>query len=311
MAPSSQVGLYHYGSPESDVLWLITAIGSTISITNEALRNGELSSRIKQMLPFSLNLNTGELTWGNPKFAKFAKWGNRAGALGDGLNLLGISTNIIKEGWTTENNLDLTFGVIGVYAGWGDIAALWYTGMKALVPTEGFQNTTEVWRDYGISPSFRHCFAEGTRVTMGDGTSKNIEDIDVGDTVLTYNFINKKLEINLVLEKNSTVHIKLIQVIFSNKEEVISTEDHPYYVKGKGLCSFNPDLTYQNYGFRTRKMEVSDLCFTPGKRRLKKVKIVLITQIEKSLKTYNLSKIKNSNCFFVNGVLVNNENETK
>jgi hypothetical protein len=72
-----------------------------------------------------------------------------------------------------------------------------------------------------------------------------------------------------------------------------------------------PELTYQNFGFRTGKMEVSDFCFTIRKRRLKKVKIVQIDQIAKSTKTYNLSKIANSNNYFVNGILVNNESESK
>jgi hypothetical protein len=182
--------------------------------------------------------------------------------------------------------------------------------MKFLVPTEGFQNAA---KDGTIinSPSWRHCFVEGTKVLMGNRTYKNIEDVQIGDTVLTYNFTNSMLEINPVLEKINALHHSLIKIVLSNNEEIISTEDHPYYVRGKGWCSFNPELTFQNCGFRTVKMEVFDFCFTIRKRRLKKVKIVQICRIEKPIMTFNLSKIANSNNYFVNGILVNNEKDTK
>ncbi|AXP80837.1 Hom end-associated Hint [Mariniflexile rhizosphaerae] len=79
-----------------------------------------------------------------------------------------------------------------------------------------------------------NCFAEGSQVLMGDGTTKNIEFIQVGDAVLTYDFIKEKMEINLVLKVDNPIHHKLVKVVFSNGEEIISTEDHPYYVKDKG-----------------------------------------------------------------------------
>lgn len=313
MVPSSGGDGYRYGSPEADILWLISASGYALSKFKESQYIAEISSRLKQLIPFSVNINTGKVQWANPKLLKVGSWAGITGTGGDILHSLGILYNVYGkgEGWTTTNSLDGTFSAIGFYPAWGDAAALWYTGMKGLVQTEGFQNTTEVWRDYGISPSFRHCFAKGTKVMMGNRTLKNIEDIDVGDAVLTYNFSTRKFEINPVLEKICAVDIKLIKVIFSNNKEVISTEDHPYYVKGKGWCSFNPDLTFQKYGFKTEKMEISDFCFTPSKRMLRKVKLVQILQINKMFTTYNLSKIENSNCYFVNGILVNNESDVK
>ena len=35
------------------------------------------------------------------------------------------------------------------------------------------------------------CFAEGVHVVMGDLSYKNIESVQIGATVLTYNFINQ------------------------------------------------------------------------------------------------------------------------
>ncbi|AXP80838.1 hypothetical protein CJ739_1752 [Mariniflexile rhizosphaerae] len=54
-------------------------------------------------------------------------------------------------------------------------------------------------------------------------------------------------------------------------------------------------------------LKVSDYCLTNKGDGLKKIKIVRITQFEKTIKTYNLSKISNSSNYFVNSILVNNE----
>lgn len=151
------------------------------------------------------------------------------------------------------------------------------------------------------------CFAEGSKILMGGGSFRNIELIQVGDTVLTYNFITKELETNPVLKIDAPFHYKLVKVVFSNGEEIVSTEDHPYYVKEKGWCSFNPEQTIKNYGIETKQLEASDYCFTVKGNKLRKVKVVKLVPFEESIKTYNLTEIANSNNYFVNGVLVNNE----
>jgi len=45
--------------------------------------------------------------------------------------------------------------------------------------------------------------------------------------------------------------------------------------------------------------------------KLKRIKVVQIMSFEKSMKTYNLTKIANSNNYFVNGILVNNESKVE
>jgi len=308
--PSNKQNNYRYDHPESDFTWVLSAIVGGISTYNEAQYAIELSNRLSQLQPFSININTGEALWANPKLLKTSKWAGFAGTSGDVLNMLGILYNIRNEGWTTVNTLDFAFGVVGFYPIYGDAAALWYMGVNALVKTEGFKTGCENG-SFINSPAWKHCFAEGTKVLMGDRTTKKIEDVLIGDSVLTFNFTNKKLESNIVIYKINAVDINLIKVIFSNNEEVISTENHPYYVKGKGWCSFNPEMTYQSFGFKVGKIEISDICLTPTKKRLRNVKIIQINKVDRTVKTYNLSKIANSNNYFVNGILVNNENETR
>jgi hypothetical protein len=143
-------------------------------------------------------------------------------------------------------------------------------------------------------------------VLMGDRTLRNIENVKVGDTVLTYNFERKKQEVNPILEIEEAQENKLIEIVFENYIIIVSTEDHPYYIKGKGLCSFNPELTFKKFGIKTNKLEVFDYGFVVKNNKVKKMKIIQINKINKPTKTYNILKIANSNNYFINGILINN-----
>ena len=58
-------------------------------------------------------------------------------------------------------------------------------------------------------------------------------------------------------------------------------------------------------------MEALDFCFSHKQKRLRKLKVMQILLFEKSIKTYNLTRIANSNNYFANDILVNNESDIK
>ncbi|PJB54773.1 MAG: hypothetical protein CO098_19885, partial [Bacteroidetes bacterium CG_4_9_14_3_um_filter_41_19] len=208
----------------------------------------------------------------------------------------------------TETGIDIgaNIGIIYIgaqYGGWyGAGAAALYIGIKWL-----YENPNQEFMKYNQMM----CFSEGSLVVMGDRSLKKIDSIQIGDLVLTYNFAKKGLEINPVLKIDNPVHHQLIKIIFNNGVEIISTEDHPYYVDNKGWCSFSPAKTYNNYKMTVGKLETSDFCLLINGDSLKKVKVEKIVSYESKIITYNLTKIANSNNYFVNGILVNNESETK
>ncbi|MBN1415180.1 MAG: hypothetical protein JW973_08785 [Bacteroidales bacterium] len=243
----------------------------------------------------------------NSKITTFLKIGQTAKFLGFAGNLAGMvptGINIYNNGLNIENSLDFMAGATSFVPVFGWVISPLYKGVINDIPKNpGYWS--QAFDTYTISPF--NCFVEGTKVLMGEGIYKNIESIKIGDTVLTYNFGEKKIEKNTVLKIDAPIHNKLVKIVFSNGVEVISTEDHPYYVKGKGWSSLNPELTFQNYGIEVEKIEISDLCLTTKGNKLKKVKVVNIVTIEKSIKTYNLTRISNSNNYFANGILVNNE----
>ena len=77
------------------------------------------------------------------------------------------------------------------------------------------------------------CFVAGTLVLTSEGLKK-IEDIKIGDKVLATDTKTMKSEYKEVLDTfvrktNELVHI------YIGEEEIVTTTDHPFWVKGKGF----------------------------------------------------------------------------
>ena len=76
------------------------------------------------------------------------------------------------------------------------------------------------------------CFVAGTQVLLADGTTKNIEDVEVGDKVLSYNETTNEYEedevIGLITNPN-TINIARITLVDGTKIEM--NEYHPIYTE--------------------------------------------------------------------------------
>ncbi len=90
------------------------------------------------------------------------------------------------------------------------------------------------------------CFVAGTKVTMADGSQKNIEEIDRGEFVKTlagnYKVLNtfkKKVDKILILNKNiqTTLDHEFLVIKKSDKKKVTeeNIKDYAFYVKAKDL----------------------------------------------------------------------------
>ncbi len=267
---------------------------SNIGIMRSAINNDLPTGSIKDIMRST--------SW----FGNGLKW---AGIAGNSADLILTGVNIYKEGWTPQNITDLFFNGVAFIPVWGWMVSGVYSIGKFNVEFSNQlinESPSEYLRWNTISNTC-YCFVEGTQVLMRDFSLCNIENIEIGDTVLTYNLITRELETNPVLKINIVVHDKLVRIVFSDGQEITSTDDHPYYVKDKGWCSFNPDKTYSNYGIETGQLEISDLCLKFKNNKIKRVRVEQIVPFEKSIRTYNLTKIANSNNYFANNVLVNNE----
>ena len=95
------------------------------------------------------------------------------------------------------------------------------------------------------------CFVAGTPVLLANGITKNIEDVEVGDKVLSYNETTNEYEedevIGLITNPNTT-NIARITLVDGTKIEM--NEYHPIYTENgwKSLTNYNnlPTLTKED-----------------------------------------------------------------
>ncbi|WP_162845409.1 hypothetical protein [Labilibaculum antarcticum] len=267
------------------------------------------------------NLRSGSLMKGS-KYLQSARGILYWTGFTSGIFSLGLSTYNYMNGDISgaKYGSDMFFGVVGFMGAPG----LLVSGVYSIVTSPEFEQAVKDYeiqknKDFGSGGDWEHvnsdffyrgglCFAEGTKVTMGNDSLKAIELISVGDIVLSYDFLNEKVIKVEVLKVDAPMHDNLIQITFSNKTRNTNTQDHPYFVKDKGWCSFNPIQSNKRYGLSTAKLEIGDECLVYKKGKINRVKIISILQQKGVVKTYNLTSLKDGDSYFVNGILVNNEN---
>jgi len=151
------------------------------------------------------------------------------------------------------------------------------------------------------------CFVGGTKISMADGSLRNIEDVLIGDTVKTYNTDLGVVENEIVLEVIQPLNDDFVRIAFDSGIKNMNTDDHPYYVVGKGWCSANPEKTQLNYGWRVKMLEIGDRCLNLDSESIDECVVFSIFKENGTRVTYNLSKVSNNNNFFANGILVHNK----
>jgi len=155
------------------------------------------------------------------------------------------------------------------------------------------------------------CFIAGTKVTMGDGTFKNIENIEIGDEVLSFNEETETQEPKKVVGKNNPIHDDLIRYVISDDITLTSTEDHPYYVKNKGIASYLPSKTNLLYELGDDRdavqIEVGDILFHQDGRELEILDIE-VKAVPKEVQTF-IIHVEDNNNFYAEGILVHNKIE--
>ena len=158
----------------------------------------------------------------------------------------------------------------------------------------------------------RFCFIAGTQITMADGSFKNIEEVQIGDEVITLNEETKLNEVKKVINTKSPIHNDLVKYTLSNGVEVTSTFDHPFYVNKMELASYNPTLTNERYqlGVTVRKIETGDFVYMISKDNGIGMLEVDIEKIESQplvdTQTYIFTVEDNHN-FYANGILTHNK----
>jgi len=156
-------------------------------------------------------------------------------------------------------------------------------------------------------PMIGSCFVAGTKVTMGDGSEKNIEDVVIGDEVLSLNESGLSIETKKVIGLKTPIHNDIVKYIFANQTEIICTVDHPFYVDGCELASYTPFLTNKRYELNreVRQIKGGDLVYLSNGVSRTAIKDIIELD-EKDTQTYIITVEDNHN-FYANNILVHNK----
>lgn len=152
-----------------------------------------------------------------------------------------------------------------------------------------------------------YCFVAGTKVTMADGSEKNIEDVVDGDIVISFNESTLQNEPKKVIGLKTPIHNDIVKYLFSNGTEITSTFDHPFYVDGLELASYTPFLTNKRYELNreVKQIKIGDMLYVSnGVSRTALKDIIEMDEID--TQTYIITVEDNHN-FYANGILVHNK----
>lgn len=146
-----------------------------------------------------------------------------------------------------------------------------------------------------------HCFAKGTKVQLADHSTKNIEDLRIGDWVAYIDLKTKQVKSAKIEKLEKVNHQGLVKYKFESGVEITATQDHPFRIENKGWASLRPDKSTQYKGFeKINKINIGDLFLTAnGMDRL-----ISIDVSEEEQETYTISKLSSGDNFIANGLIV-------
>jgi hypothetical protein len=151
-----------------------------------------------------------------------------------------------------------------------------------------------------------YCFPAGTKISMADGLEKNIEDVLVGEKVLSYDEKLGEQVIAEVLELAKPVHYHMYHLKFKNENDLSLTKEHPLFVQNKGWASIDPQMTLDTHGLKVNKIELGDFVLDLNNNWVEIVEIIY-EDIEEGVQTYNLNKIAGTATYYAEGMLVHNK----
>ena len=163
------------------------------------------------------------------------------------------------------------------------------------------------------------CFVAGTKIRMKSGLEKNIEDIQIGEEVLSYNIHTKKLESKKVTKLFTQVHDLVdgditAKTKFNNGIITHNTIANPFWSKDKGFVAADAErcnrlhqwVKQTNKGKDTEQLEVGDTLYYHNGEELEEVMVTDIENIlEPDVRTYDIT-IEDNHTFFANGILTHN-----
>lgn len=207
-----------------------------------------------------------------------------------------VDEAVIMWGYAASPPNSLTFKLRLLKAGTGSVDS----SVCDVSSQETGEDTVQVIGQGGC------CFPAGTLVTMFDGSKKCIEEVKIGDKVLSYDAESQEYSSWFVKMLGRPTH----PVCNINDGQLRLTVDHPIFVKKadgrKGIGAIDKLKSKESITFEDEvlSVELGDYIFTKDKGF---VRVESITFEEEYIQTYNILSFSGTRNFFANGVLVYEE----
>lgn len=146
-----------------------------------------------------------------------------------------------------------------------------------------------------------HCFAKGTKVAVPNGT-KLIENLKVGDEILSFNAQTKQIETATILELATQKHHNLYELEFGDVK-IKTTDDHPFFHEGVYFSVKENN----KYGVATQAFQLGQVIDLLKDGQIKVVKLTRITPLKTCEETFTVTKLNKNSLFFANGMCVATE----
>jgi hypothetical protein len=187
--------------------------------------------------------------------------------------------------------------VRSIRAAWGDEFKFAFWAYLALGPGSGSGSGSSVCSQ-ARPPVITTCFPAGTKILMSDGSEENIEDVEIGDSVVSFDEKTGEKVPGEVLELERPIRDHMCELIFKDNSSIKLTNDHPVYTK-QGWKAIEPNL-YEN--LKVSKLQVNDEVKSIDEFK----ELIKINCWAETIQTYNLKTIKNHSNFFAENILVHN-----
>ena len=145
------------------------------------------------------------------------------------------------------------------------------------------------------------CFAKGTMIALSSG-EKAIENLAVGDKILTLNTKTNKVEEATILALANRKHHNLYELDFDNIKITV-TGDHPFYFAGK----YYSVIENNNYGVKTNMLIKGQKINFLSNGKIQTVALKSIKKLDACEETYTITKLDRNSLFFANGICVSTE----
>jgi hypothetical protein len=151
------------------------------------------------------------------------------------------------------------------------------------------------------------CFIAGTKISMADGSVKNIEDVAVGDKVKSVNIETMEIISETVTKTYANPPTaNLTKITFSNGQTNTNTKNHPYWEIDKGWSCVDPTMYGGAITLSAAPLAIGDHCRVFENGNLVTVTVTAIEdQPQLTVPTFNI-EVNQTDCYFANGVLVHN-----